>query len=126
MKYPLVEKLGLIVMRSHWAGHVEGDAFQYAVSAEDLERILEQAPVVKGWDHRAGYLYEGQKTDIDPHWQGLIVCRQPIQKESEEKKLLREAANYLDRHYPLMSHPEDEKYRADIAYRAKALLGEEK
>jgi hypothetical protein len=54
-----------------------------------------------------------------------LVCIQLIVRESQERQLLREAANYLSRSYPLMSHPEDEKYRADIAERARRLLERE-
>jgi len=67
------------------------------------------------------------KSDIlyaEPTHQALLINIEPIEQDSADdlESLLSEAMNYLSRNYPLMSHPEDEKYRADIAYRAKKLL----
>lgn len=53
---------------------------------------------------------------------GYLIGIKPIRKESEERKLLSEAAAYLARNYPLMPHPDDEKYREDIARKINNLL----
>lgn len=114
-----------------------------AVRAHELGLTLEHAPWKQGvYDataiHRllgAGTLlyHEGAQGryrfwnwDRKPEHDeiALLVGIRPIVQESDAHKLLREAASYLERSYPLMSHPEDEKYRADIAYRAKKLLGD--
>lgn len=97
------------------------------IEAEELERMLSEAPVVSNnqddftgspWRYAHG---RNPQAEGDTHTARLIGIK-PIVRESEETKLLREAANYLTRNYPLMSHPENEKYRAHIAYRIEKLL----
>jgi hypothetical protein len=65
--------------------------------------------------------YDEEPSMRDTHTARLL-CIQSIAKPDTAEKLLAEAMAYLERSYPLMPHPDDEKYRADIAYRARKLL----
>lgn len=60
----------------------------YSANAK-LQEWIAESPTVFGWDHRAGFVYQGQKVDQDLHWQGLIIKIEPIVKDTMES-LLRE------------------------------------
>lgn len=66
-----------------------------------------------------------EKDKCNTH-KALMINIQPIKEESAGNELIKEMMNYLSRHYPLMDHPTDEKYRAALAARAKAHLEQQK
>lgn len=105
-RFPIIKQLKLELVAAEWSPK------KLFILAEDLERILEKAPMVAGWEHKAGYLYEGQKFDQEPHWQGLIVARRPLVRDTADG-LLREL---------IASWGSSIKSRDDIIERAKKLV----
>lgn len=91
-----------------------------------LREWLEAQPRIYGYEHKSKLLREDDmKFDHEkPHWSARLVQIEPIVQESEERKLMAEMASYLERSYPLMSYPQDEKYRAELAEQARKLLNE--
>jgi hypothetical protein len=121
-KYPLTHAAGLPVLDCSLHGY----GCMQAVRVDDLEAWLAGAPVVKqGRGMTWSQDWSPDMPEENAEQTARLVCIQLIVRESQERQLLREAANYLSRSYPLMSHPEDEKYRADIAERARRLLERE-
>lgn len=118
--FKLCKQAGLHISEHSKYGHfVQGArATDCWIIASDVEAMLANAPVVYGWDHRAGYVFDGQKVDEDLHWQGKIVCRQPIAKDTHES-LLREMLDWWFEYG-------DTKDPRDIINRTKRLLGDEK
>jgi hypothetical protein len=123
-KYQLCKLAGLSVSE-HRAknSYGEGD-YQHYILANDVEHLLESALVVWICDDGKTHTIHFAEP-VDPVKTAKLVCIEPFVRDNTAdglRKLLSEAANYLARSYPLMSHPDDEKYRADIADRARKLL----
>lgn len=115
----MCEAAGLVIMRSHWAGHVEGHAWQYAVSASDVELLLAEAPmmslsknVCQLWtalEPLDGLPYTG-----DTHTARLVLIQpiRPIKPKDTLESLLRE----------IIDCPAWRGSFKDLRDRAKALL----
>lgn len=97
--------LGLLMMRSHWAGHAEGDGWQYVVSASDLEALLAKGVRVTCESAIAdmprllpGPFNKWSQTEgaNDTHT-ALLIDIQPIRKESAEEVLRDFIMNTLKR-----------------------------
>lgn len=140
-KYPFIERLGLRVFKHFnygWSYSEPNSAGgcgsssvgpREVVSVDELEKLLSSAPVVYAYCIKSEKpAYWGPKeggSDYEDTHTALMIGVQPIRKETatdEKLEVMRAMINFLTRSYPLMSFPEEEKYRADLAERAKKLL----
>lgn len=119
-RYPLIRSLGLYLEAvMHREGFGES-SYTYRVNADELERVLEQAPVVyarklsddSGWHH-----FNCEPWSTDTHF-GRVLCVQPIVKDTAES-LLRELVDlWCHTSYSAYDGPTVTK----LANRARALL----
>lgn len=94
----------------------------YAISLDKANRLLRDKMHILQVN---GLSFE-QIDKLDHYYQihkGIDIRQE---QDSKERRLLSEAAGYLSRNYPLMNHPDDEKYRAKIASEINALLAKDK
>lgn len=104
--FKLCKKAGLTFMRSHWAGHAEGDGFQYVVSASDVEKLLRDAPVVASNYGQHTWVREDKDDPeefnniIEQGYETSVTARllmiEPIVKDTAES-LLREMLEGYDK-----------------------------
>lgn len=99
MKYPLCERAGLEIQEHRViVGFSRGEAYELNdadfIRAADVEKWLEGATVVRArlYDNEVfGEWYDKAQED-DTHTARLVMI-EPIVKESEERRLLRELVN---------------------------------
>lgn len=93
------------------------------VANQKLKEWIEASPSIRSYGEMNEWYANGSVgREMSTHMARVIMI-EPIVKADDKDKVLAEAAAYLERSYPLMPHPDDEKYRADIAYRIRKLVG---
>lgn len=117
--FPLCKKLGLDLERVYADGLPRNPSdYWLSVRADELEKILSEAPVVYGIEPKGGN-YWSDKSEADDTRQARLLLVEPIKQESEERKLLREM---LESFVNDMKTP---PYWAEYIARMKALIERE-
>lgn len=100
---------------------------QWCEYGDAVERLFEDAVEVTGLKISTNntWAMSENKSRVDTH-RALLIGVQPTEQEKNMSAadVLRQLAGYCGRNYPLMSHPDDEKYRCDLAKRGYELADE--